>query len=171
MTSRHPVSLAVLALLALAVAACAGSAEPGWTFAPVPSPTPVPSASPAASGSPAGSPSASAAGSPSPSAASSAAASGGGTVVKVVALNIKWTAPFYTAPAGQPFKVELDNQDNGIPHDVSIRDAANTELYKSDIVTGPTSGTFDVPAIPAGDYKLICTIHPTLMVAELTVGG
>lgn len=171
MTSRRHVSLSLLALVALAVAACAGSAAPGWTFAPVPSPTPVPSDSAGASGSPAASAAASAAASPSASAAASAAASGGGTVVEVVAQNIKWTESAYTAPAGQAFKIELDNQDNGTPHDISIRDSVNTELFKSDTVTGPDTRTFDIPAIPAGTYKLICTIHPTLMIADLTVGG
>ena len=33
------------------------------------------------------------------------------------------------------------------------------------------SASYDVPALAAGAYKFICSIHPALMTGELTVGG
>lgn len=174
MTYRRSLPIALTAALALGAAACSASAEPGWTYAPVPSPTPVPSA--AASPSEGASPSAAASPSPSggePSAAPSAAASAvtDETLVTVVAQGIKWTQASYGAPADEPFRLELDNQDAGIPHNVSIRDATNTELFKSaPDLTGIAKQTYDVSPIAAGTYKLICTLHPT-MTAELTVGA
>jgi plastocyanin len=173
MTSRRSLSVALAGAIALAAAACSPSAEPGWTFAPVPSPTPVPSsASAAPSGS--ASPGASAGASASPSGAASAApsASTEETVVEVVALNVKWTETSYGAPADEAFQIELDNQDAGTPHNVSIRDETNTELFRSSPdLTGPATQTYDVPALEAGTYKLICTIHATLMISDLTVGA
>ncbi len=175
MTSRRSLSVVLATALALPLAACSASAEPGWTFAPVPSPTPVPSsasAAPSGSPSPGASAGASAAASASPSGAASAApsASTEENVVEVEAENIKWTETSYGAPAGEPFKIELNNRDQSIPHNVSIRDETNTELFKSSPdLTGPATQTYDVPAIEAGTYKLICTVHPTVMIADLTV--
>lgn len=171
MTSRRSLFLVLAATVGLSAAACSASAEPGWTFAPVPSPTPVPSsasAAPSGSASPGASPGAST--SPSGAASAAPSASTEENVVKVVALNVKWTETSYGAPADDAFQIELDNQDAGIPHNISIRDEANTELFKSSPdLTGPATQTYDVPAIEAGTYKLICTLHPTVMISDLTV--
>ena len=43
-------------------------------------------------------------------------------------------------------------------------------MFKGDIVTGPTTVTYDVPALPAGTYTFTCTVHPN-MTGTLTVGG
>jgi plastocyanin len=44
------------------------------------------------------------------------------------------------------------------------------EVFQGEIVTGPTQVTYDVPALPAGPYAFVCTVHPqmtgTLNVAE-----
>lgn len=168
MTHRRSRSIILSATLALGAAACSATAEPGWTYAPVPSPTPVPSAAAAPSG--AASPS------PSPgesSVAPSAAASSvtDETLVTVVAQGIKFSQASYGAPADEPFRLELDNRDAGIAHNVSIRDQTNTELFKSSPdLTGVAKQTYDVSPIAAGTYKLICTLHPTIT-AEFTVGA
>lgn len=174
MSLRRLVSAVLSAAVAVSIAACS-SAQPGWTFAPVPSTTPVPSPSAEASASAAASAEASASapasGSPGTSGAPSAAPSAvtETATLEIVAQNIKWTESSYGAPADAPFRIVLDNQDSAVPHDVSIRDAQNEELFKSPTVTGPASQTFDVAPIPAGEYKIICTIHPTVMIADLTV--
>ena len=36
---------------------------------------------------------------------------------------------------------------------------------------GPAVKTYDIPALKAGTYKFFCSIHPTLMNGELTIGG
>jgi plastocyanin len=151
-----PVLLAILAYLA---AACVSTASPGWTFVP----PPPSSAAPVASGS--AGPSASAAGSPatSPSAASSAAASGAtGSVVNLKAQNIAFDPKSLTAPAGAPFQIAFDNQDNATMHDVVIKDAGGKEVFKGDLVTGVAQKTYNVPALQAGSYTFACTVHPTM---------
>jgi plastocyanin len=72
-----------------------------------------------------------------------------------------------TAPAGRPFRVAFDNRDN-VPHNLEIRDATGKVLFMGDIVTGPTVTVYDVPALPAGQYPFVCTVHPA-MTGTLTV--
>jgi plastocyanin len=109
------------------------------------------SAAPGASGAPGGGTSASAA----PSAAPDAD-------VVVVAENVTWVETALTAPADAPFTLALDNRDNGIPHDVVVKDAGGTVVFKTDLVTGPAVVVYDVPALPAGQYSFVCTVHPNM---------
>ena len=82
--------------------------------------------------------------------------------VIVTAHNTAWVETALTAPAGAPFTLGFDNQDNGMPHDVVIKDAGGAEVFKTDIVTGPKATVYDVPAITAGPYTFICSIHPNM---------
>jgi len=147
-------------LLGLAVAACAGPAQPGWTFAPPPSP--APSAAPSAelaAGAPSAAPSA---------AASASTASTGGTVLNLAASGVQWVETALDAPAGQPFQIAFDNQDPSIPHNVDILDGSGAKVFSGADITGPNTVTYDVPALGAGTYKFVCKWHPN-MVGELTV--
>lgn len=82
--------------------------------------------------------------------------------VSLAAQNIAFTPTELTLPAGKPFTLAFDNQDAGVPHDVAIKDASGAEVFKGDIVTGPAVVVYDVPAIPAGQYTFICTVHPNM---------
>lgn len=158
---RH--ALLVLASLLLAAVALAGcsTSEAGWTYAPPPSETPVPSVdggSPAPSGD-----------SESPSPGETAGSSApSGTVVQISALNIQFEQSTLELPADTPFTIEFANNDNGVPHDVDIRDASGASLFKTDIFNGVETRTFEAPALPAGTYQFICSVHPT-MVIDVTV--
>jgi mono/diheme cytochrome c family protein/plastocyanin len=112
----------------------------------------APSGSPGASGSPA----------PSGSAAPS------GQVVSIVAQNIAFTTTDVTAPADIPFVIAFDNQDAGTPHNVDIKDAGGTSVFKGEIFSGPATKDYNVPALKAGSYSFICDVHPT-MTGTLTV--
>ncbi len=148
---RRLSALALAVIVGASAAACV-SATPGWTYAPAPSVTPPPSA--AASGSASGSP----------------AASGQAGGVKISALNIAYEQSSVTAPAGKAFQIEFDNKDAGVPHNVSIHkgDANGTEVFKGEIITGPATTTYDVPALDAGTYTFVCSVHPN-MTGTLTV--
>jgi len=93
-----------------------------------------------------------------------------GPVLQVSALNFAFEQTSLTAPADQPFQIEFDNKDSGVPHNVAIhRDTASgEEVFKGDIFSGPEKRTYDVPPLPAGPYTFICTVHPT-MTGTLTV--
>lgn len=159
-----PVLSLLLLLLSLTLAACAASAAPGWTFAP---PTPAPSATPVASSQP------TAAATEAPTTGPTAAASdgtAGGTVVQVSALNIAFEQSQISAPANTPFTIQFDNKDASTPHDIAIKDASGNQVFKGSVITGPAQTDYEVPALPAGTYQFVCTIHPS-MVGTLTVGG
>ena len=74
--------------------------------------------------------------------------------------------------AGKPFEIFFENQDAGIPHNVAIHvggpGCVGAELWKGAIFAGVATQTYDVPALAAGSYAFVCTVHPN-MVGTLTV--
>ena len=151
-------SLALLAVLVVALAACAAEATPGWTFSPTPTPTIAPSVEPTAA----------------PSGAASAAPSGeatpapsGGTATVVLNLTAQGTAydtDTLEVPANTPFQIVFVNNDAGIPHNVAIHKDSPTgpEVWKGEIFNGVATKTYDVPALPAGTYGFVCTVHSNM---------
>jgi plastocyanin len=160
---RRPVLFLVLAALALAASACVASTGPGWTYAP---PTVAPPSQPAASAGASAAPSAASSSAP----VSSAPTGAGGSVVQISASNIAFEQSTVSAPAGSAFTIHFDNKDAGVPHDIAIKDASGKQVFKGDVVTGPNATDYQVPALAAGTYQFVCTIHPN-MVGTLTVGG
>jgi mono/diheme cytochrome c family protein/plastocyanin len=145
----------------------------GWVdpnYTPAPGATPYPAcwadefSQPAASGSPAPSSAPGASGAPSESQAP------GGAVLQESALNIAFEVASLSAPADTAFQIQFDNKDAGIPHNIAIHDANGAELFKGEIITGPAQATYDVPALKAGTYTFVCSVHPN-MTGTLTVGG
>jgi plastocyanin len=165
----------VLAVAAILVVAACTSAKPGWTYAPAPSATPAPSveasgsAAPSAEASaPASQPAASAS---APAASASApAASGGGTTLEIEAEAVAYKESSLTAPAGQPFQIDFKNNDAGVPHNVAIHQGSATgaEVFKGEIFPGVAQKTYAVPALEAGAYAFVCSVHPN-MTGTLTV--
>jgi plastocyanin len=143
---RYARLLTILVLTATLVAACT-TASPGWTYAPAPSSTPVPSAAASAGPSTSANP----------------------NLVTISALGIKFEQEAVTAPAGVPFQVAFENKDAGTPHNVELRlgSAAGATLFKGEIFNGVATRTYSVPALDAGAYGFVCTVHPT-MIGTLT---
>ncbi len=117
--------------------------------------------------------SAGAGGSAAPSGAAASggpAASGPAADVTIVAKNIQYTTTSATAPAGKAFTIAFDNEDSGTPHNVSIHtgSASGQQVFMGKIVTGPITVVYDVPALPAGTYAFVCSVHPN-MTGTLTV--
>jgi cytochrome c oxidase subunit II len=106
------------------------------------SPTPPPSGEPVPSGEP---------GEP-----------GAGPTLAVSALNIAFEQAELSVPADVPFKIEFENKDAGIPHNVEIKDASGASVFLGEIFNGVETRTYDVPALPAGTYTFICTVHPNM---------
>ena len=143
---RLVIIASLTAFAAGSLGACA-SANPGWTYQPAPSITAAPSAE--------------------PSTEPSASADAGGLAITAAALAFEPTE--VTAPAGEPFQIAFTNNDAGTPHNVAVhRDSATgEELFQGEIFPGVETRTYDVPALDAGMYTFICTVHPT-MVGTLT---
>ena len=109
---------------------------------------------------------------PQPSGAPSGGASGppAGPALAVSALNLTFAPTALQAPADTPFKIDFDNQDPTIPHNVAIHEGSPTgpEVFKGAVFPGPAKETYDVPPLKAGAYAFICTVHPS-MTGTLTV--
>ncbi len=82
--------------------------------------------------------------------------------VVITASGIAWVETSVTIPAGKPFTLAFDNQDKGTPHDIVIKDAGGAETFKTPLLTGAAVVVYDVPAIPAGQYTFVCTVHPNM---------
>ena len=91
-------------------------------------------------------------------------------IVQVVAAHTRWTPPDLTAPAGKVWHVKIDDQDPDQHHNFTVASGRTFEewIYQ---VTNFVKGryTFDIPALPAGTYLFICTLHPESMTGKLTL--
>jgi plastocyanin len=134
-----------LALLSAAIVTGCADASAGWTYLPAPSVTPPPSSAASADASPAG--------------------SANPNLVAISALNIKFEQTTVTAPAGTPFQVQFENKDPGAPHNVALRlgDVNGAELFQGELFNGVATRVYDVPALDAGAYAFVCTVHPTMV--------
>jgi len=93
---------------------------------------------------------------------SPAASGDAGTSVSIVASGIAFTTTSVNAPADTPFVIVFENQDAGIPHNVAISDASGAEVFKGEIFNGVDTKEYQVPALPAGEYTFICSVHPNM---------
>jgi len=95
---------------------------------------------------------------------SQATCSPNGTALKIQAQNLHFDTSCLAAPAGSSFTITLDNQDNGIPHNVSIyrSPSRSKPLFQGKVVVGVASTTYQVPALPPGTYYFQCDVHPAM---------
>lgn len=134
-----------VALLSAAFVAGCSTASPGWTYMPAPSVTPPPSSDASAE-------------------ASGPAGSGSADLVVISASGVKFEQTTVTAPADTPFQISFENKDPGTPHNISIHlgDVNGAELFKGTIFSGVETRVYDVPALDAGSYAFVCSVHPTM---------
>ena len=72
----------------------------------------------------------------------------------------------------EDFRVVGFANDEPVPHNVAIHEGTTTavgkELFKGAIFPGVATQTYKVPALSAGSYVFVCTVHPN-MVGTLVV--
>ncbi len=121
--------------------------SPEPTLGPTPSPTAAPTEAPAGECSP------------------------DGSSFQVMAMNSVFDVDCLAAPAGKRFTIAFDNMDAGIPHNVAIYtdESATTPLFVGDIIDGPDTVTYRVPALDAGTHFFRCDVHPTTMTGTFVV--
>lgn len=136
----------------------------GWrdvAYAPAPDATPVPACWKDAF-----------AVSPTPSGSATPMPTGGaGETYQISAVNpIAFEQDAFEVAAGVPFTIVFSNNNAGVPHNVAIHvgTATGEEVFKGEIFPGVGTRTYNVPALTAGTYAFICTVHPN-MAGTLTV--
>ena len=112
------------------------------------SPAPGGPGAPAPGGAPGGSP----AGSPAGPAAD----------VTIVAQSVAYTTTDVSGPAGKPFTIAFQNEDQGTPHNVDVKKPDGSDAFKGNIFNGVATMVYKVPALPAGQYPFVCSVHASM---------
>ena len=81
--------------------------------------------------------------------------------IHVVARDLRFEPTVLEVPAGEQFTLSFDNQE-GLPHNVAILDASGASMFTGEIFTGPAQRTQVVPALAAGSYTFLCSVHPDM---------
>lgn len=94
-------------------------------------------------------------------------------VLALSAKNIAFSPTELHADVGGTVTIRFNNQDAGTPHNVVVfngADESGPQLFRGEVVTGPTTASYSFPTPPAGQYAFHCEVHPN-MKGTLTVGG
>jgi plastocyanin len=106
------------------------------------------------------------AGSPAPSGGAASGAppppNGPTADVTIEAKGVVFIQKTVSAPAAKPFTIAFVNEDAGIPHNVALIDGSGATVFNGKVFNGVETLVYDVPAQPAGDYKFICVVHPSM---------
>jgi plastocyanin len=114
-------------------------------------------APPAASGEPP-------AGSPGPGGSGGPAEPAPEADVTITAEGVAFLESEFTAPADTPFTIAFINNDAAVQHNVALHEGSptGTEAWRGEIFPGVETRVYDVPALPAGTYGFICSVHPNM---------
>jgi plastocyanin len=95
-----------------------------------------------------------------------------GTALTVAAKNNVFDKDCLAAPADTPFTIAFNNQDYDI-HNVAIydKDHGDKALFKGEVIYGPKSITYSVPAQADGTYEFRCDPHADTMIGTFIVGS
>ena len=95
-----------------------------------------------------------------------------GTSLTISAKNNTFDKDCLGAPAATPFTIAFNNQDYDI-HNVSIYDKNHGDkaLFKGEVIYGPKTITYSVPAQAEGTYEFRCDPHADSMIGTFIVGS
>lgn len=87
-----------------------------------------------------------------------------GTELEVEAENTRFDKTCLAAPASTPFTMRLKNRDVAKEHSFAIYRTADgaDALFQGERVLGPAEKTYNISAIPAGQYFFRCDVHPAM---------
>jgi len=82
--------------------------------------------------------------------------------IVLVAHDIAFDQTEVSGPADEAFTIALVNDDANIAHNVELKDPSGGVAFMGDIFNGVETRTYEVPALPAGAYTFLCTVHPSM---------
>ena len=80
---------------------------------------------------------------------------------RIAARDLKFDRTELALPAGRAFALVFDNQE-ALPHNVSISEQNGTVLFVGEVFTGPATRVYAVPALKPGAYPFKCDLHPDM---------
>jgi plastocyanin len=78
----------------------------------------------------------------------------------VVSRGIAFSTQDLMVPAGRPFAILHRNEDRGVPHDIDVRTKDGMVVADTETIDGGRSSVYRYPALAAGTYVFICSVHP-----------
>ena len=78
----------------------------------------------------------------------------------IVADNVEWDTDRIEAPADRDFTIAIDNRDDGVQHNLHVKDAPDEPA--TELEAGPVVQTLTVN-LPEGEYEYICDLHPAMV--------
>lgn len=147
----------------LLLAAC-GTSAPSATTPPTPEPTATPTAEPTPRPDPAALIFAECADAPEPE--------GEPVALAMSASSSGFDTRLLEGPRHcEPFTITLTNNDTVAAHNVGVfpADQVGVALFLGDTFKGPRTVTYEIPALPAGEYLFVCSPHRESMRGTLVV--
>ena len=82
--------------------------------------------------------------------------------IQISARTLRFEQVTVEIPAGKAFKIDFENKDAATVHDIDIRrnDPNGEVVFDGATIAGPASTTYDIPALAAGTYAFVCSVHP-----------
>ena len=89
------------------------------------------------------------------------------TTIEIKANNTQFDIGEFEVPADTEFCIAFENQED-VPHNVAIYDGGEA-LFTGEFLNEAGEIVYNVPAMPAGEYRFMCDAHPQVMVGDVTV--
>ena len=98
-------------------------------------------------------------------------AEGSSTMLTIVAENNRFDKDELRAPANTEVTLELENNDAGLLHNLSIYESsdASEAIYQGELFTGEATQTYTFETPDAGEYFFRCDVHPDTMTGTFIV--
>jgi cytochrome c oxidase subunit II len=81
--------------------------------------------------------------------------------INVSADNVMFDTDRIEVPADTAFCIIFENREN-VPHNISIYDGEET-LFEGAFLNEPGTITYEVDALPEGEYRFVCDAHPNMV--------
>lgn len=85
--------------------------------------------------------------------------------VIVVARDIAFDPAALQVPSGRIVGITLDNRDPGILHNITLVSSAGEVAFRGETFAGLETRTYLVAPLEAGEFRLLCDVHPTMTAA------